>query len=126
MFNVGRVTQRAFADGLGVKQKADPETVGLAILILRQVARQSLCQGTPRGIIEGNLEDTCIHDVFYMHQKPLGYMMVISMRRPSNLGPPVSSPTLFRPEYYGLNLNFYFSFQNGISVSFLAVKLYMK
>ena len=39
MFNIGRATQWAFADGLGVNSKADPETVGLAILILRQVAR---------------------------------------------------------------------------------------
>ena len=32
--------------------KADPETIDLAILILRQVARPSLCQGTHRGIID--------------------------------------------------------------------------
>ena len=54
-FKVGRATQWAFADGLGVKPKADPETVGLAILILRQVAQPSLCQGTPRGIIDREL-----------------------------------------------------------------------
>ena len=52
VFNVGRATQRAFADGLGVISKADPETIGLAILTLRQVARPSLCQGTPKGIID--------------------------------------------------------------------------
>ena len=28
MFNVGRTTQWAFADGLGVNPKADPETIG--------------------------------------------------------------------------------------------------
>ena len=36
VLNVGRATQWTFANGLGVKLKADPETVGLAILILRQ------------------------------------------------------------------------------------------
>ena len=43
VFNVGRATQWAFADGLGVNPMADPETIGLAILTLRQVARPSLC-----------------------------------------------------------------------------------
>ena len=43
--------QWAFADGLGFNLKADPETVGLTILILRQVVSPSLCQGIPRGII---------------------------------------------------------------------------
>ena len=46
LFNVGRVTHWAFADGLGVNPKADPETIGPAILILRQVARPSLCQAS--------------------------------------------------------------------------------
>ena len=55
MFNVGLAIQWAFTDGLGVNPKADPETVGLAILILRQVARPSLCQGTPRGNIDREL-----------------------------------------------------------------------
>ena len=41
VFNVGRATQWSFADGLGVNLKADPQTVGLAILILRQGARPS-------------------------------------------------------------------------------------
>ena len=50
MFNVGRATHWAFADGLGVNPKAAPETIGLAVLVLRQVARPSLCQGTSRGI----------------------------------------------------------------------------
>ena len=48
MFNVGLAIQWAFTDGLGVNPKADPETVGLAILILRQVARLSLYQCTPK------------------------------------------------------------------------------
>ena len=39
--------QLAFADGLGFTQKADPETIGLANLILRKVADPSLPQGTP-------------------------------------------------------------------------------
>ena len=51
LFNDGRVTHWAFADDLGINPKADPETIGLAILILRQVASPLLCQGTPRGII---------------------------------------------------------------------------
>ena len=38
-FNVGQATQWDFADGLRVNPKADPETTGLAILILREVAR---------------------------------------------------------------------------------------
>ena len=52
-FNVGQATQWDFADGLRVNPKADPETTGLAILILRQVARTSLCQGIlhPRQIL---------------------------------------------------------------------------
>ena len=33
VFNVGRATEWAFADGVGVNPKADPETIGLAILI---------------------------------------------------------------------------------------------
>ena len=36
VFNVKRATQWAFAGGLGVNPKANPETIGLAILILRQ------------------------------------------------------------------------------------------
>ena len=51
VFNVGQAKQWAFADGLGVNLKADPETIGLAILILRQVASPSLCQGIPTDII---------------------------------------------------------------------------
>ena len=51
MLNVGRATHWAFADGLGVYAKADPETNAVAILILRQVARPSLHQDTPRDII---------------------------------------------------------------------------
>ena len=51
VFNVGRATHWAFSEGLGVNPKTDPETIGLAILILRQVARPSLCQ-----IIVWNLE----------------------------------------------------------------------
>ena len=43
VFNIGRATHWAFADGLEVNPKADPETTGLAILILGQVARPSLC-----------------------------------------------------------------------------------
>ena len=40
VFNVGRATQWAFADSrLGVNPKADPETIGLSILTLKQVAK---------------------------------------------------------------------------------------
>ena len=39
VFNVGRATLWAFADCLGVNPKADPETIGFAILILMQVVR---------------------------------------------------------------------------------------
>ena len=42
VYNVGRATQWAFADGLGVNPKADPETIVLEILILRQVAKHLL------------------------------------------------------------------------------------
>ena len=80
VFNVGRATHWDFADGLGVNQKADPETIGLAILILGQVARPSLCQGTPRGIIDRKLGGRCTHDEFYMHQAPLAYMVVFGQR----------------------------------------------
>ena len=45
MLNVGRAAQWAFAYGLGVNLKAEPETISLSILILRQVARPLLCQG---------------------------------------------------------------------------------
>ena len=61
VFNVG---QWAFVDGLGVNPKADPETIGLAVLILRQEARLSLCQGTPRGIIDREL--SIFNDLFYI------------------------------------------------------------
>ena len=74
--NVRRTTQWAFVDGLGVNSKADPKIIGLAILILRQVARSSYCQGTPRGIIDRELGGHCTHDGFYMHQVPLAYMVV--------------------------------------------------
>ena len=47
VFNIWRDTQWAFADSLGVS-KADWETLGLTILILRQMASWPLCQGTPR------------------------------------------------------------------------------
>ena len=72
VFNVERATQWAFADGLGVNQKA----IILAILILGRVARPSLCQDTSRGIIDRELGGHCTHDGFYMHQVPLAYMVV--------------------------------------------------
>ena len=68
MFNVGRAMQWAFADGLKVNPKADPETFGLAILILTQVVSATLRQGTPRGITGRELGGYCPHDGFYMHQ----------------------------------------------------------
>ena len=76
MFNVGQAMQRAFTDRLGVNPKADPETIGLAILILGQVAKPSPCQGTPRGIFDRELGGHCTHDGFYMHQVPLAYMVI--------------------------------------------------
>ena len=100
VFNVGRATQWAFANSLGVNPKADPETIGLAILILWQVARPSLCQITPRGIIYREIGGHCIHDEFYMHPAPLAYMVAFDQRRASNMGPPVSGPTLYRPGYH--------------------------
>ena len=78
VFNVGRGTHFAFADGLGVNPKVDSETIGLAILILRQVARPSLCQGTPRDIFDRELGGHCTHNGFYMHQVPLAFMVVFS------------------------------------------------
>ena len=78
VFNVGRATHWAFADGLGVNPKADPETIGLAILILRQVERTSLWQGTPRDIIGRKLGGHCSHNRFYIHQAPLAYKVVYS------------------------------------------------
>ena len=81
MFNVGRATHWSFADGLGVNPKAHPETIGLAILTLRQVASPSLSQGTPRGIIDKELEGHCTHDGFYTHQVLLAYTVVFSQRR---------------------------------------------
>ena len=62
MFNVGRATQWDFADGLEVNSKAKLEANGLAILIFRQVASPSLCQGTPRGIIDRELGGHCTQD----------------------------------------------------------------
>ena len=51
MNEIGLTSQGAFADGLGFNLRGDPETIGLAILILRQVASPSLCQMYPGGII---------------------------------------------------------------------------
>ena len=65
--NVERATQWAFVDSLGVNPKVDPETTDLAILILRQVARLSFCQDTPKGIIDRELGGHCTQDWFYMH-----------------------------------------------------------
>ena len=64
VFNVRPATQWAFADGLGVNPKADPETIGLAILILGQVARPSLCQGTPRGIFDRERGGHCTRQLY--------------------------------------------------------------
>ena len=101
MFNIGRATQWIFADGLGINPKADPETISLAILILRQVARPSLCRGTPRRIIEREIGGHCTNDRFYMHQAPFAYMVVFDQRRASNHGPSFSGPTLYRPGCHG-------------------------
>ena len=68
MLNVGRATQWAFVDGLGINLMIDPETFGLAILILTQVVSATLRQGTPRGITGRELGGYCPHDGFYMHQ----------------------------------------------------------
>ena len=71
MFNVGRSTQWAFAGGTGLNLKADSATIGLAILILRQVARPSntplevsrmllghhFAKVPPQVLLTGNLED---------------------------------------------------------------------
>ena len=69
-----------FADGLGVNSKADLETINLAILILRQVAKPSLCQGIPRGIFDRELGGHCTHDGFCMHRVPLAYIVVFGQR----------------------------------------------
>ena len=52
MFHIGRAMHWAFADGLGVNPKAYPETIDLAILILRQVAKVP-----PEGLLTENLKD---------------------------------------------------------------------
>ena len=63
--------QWTFTEGLRVNPKADPEAIDLAFFILRQIARLSLCQGSPRGIIDRKFGEHCTHDGFYMHQVPL-------------------------------------------------------
>ena len=87
LFNVGRAMQWYFSDDLGVNPKADPETLGLEILILRQVATQSLFQSTPRRFIGLELGEHCTQDGFNMHLAPLAYM--------------VSSPKLYQLGYHG-------------------------
>ena len=67
VFNVGLATHWAFANGLGVNLKIDPEAIGLAILFLKQVVRPSLCQGTPIGIFDRELGRHCTYNGFYMH-----------------------------------------------------------
>ena len=83
MFNVERAKQWSFANGLEVNPKADPETNGLTILILKQVTSPSLCLG----IIDKELEGHCTHNLFYMHQTPSAYMVIFSRRQTWNLGP---------------------------------------
>ena len=61
-FKVGRDAQWTFGDGLGVNPKVDPETIGLANLILRQVAKPSLYQGTPSCFIDRELGEVCIYE----------------------------------------------------------------
>ena len=58
VFNVGRATQWAFADGLGdnLKDDPDPETIGLAVLILRQVVSHHFAKIPPEVLLTGNLE----------------------------------------------------------------------
>ena len=58
MFNVGRATHWAIADDLGVNPKADPETIGLAILIFKwpghhfaNVPSEVLLTGNLEGIV---------------------------------------------------------------------------
>ena len=97
MFNVGRALQWTFADGLGVNPKADLERIGLAILILRQVANPSLCLGTSRGFVDSELGGRCSHDLFYMHKSAVACMLVSAGA--SNPGPPVSIPKLCRLGY---------------------------
>ena len=84
VFYVERATLWTFANGLGVKPKADLEAIDLAILILRQEARPSLCRGTTRGIIDRELGGHCTYDGFYKYQVPLMYKAVF---RPANLEP---------------------------------------
>ena len=67
MLNVGRATQWALADDLGVNSKVDPATVGLAILIFREVASLSLSKGTPRGIIDTELGVAYTTDFYMQH-----------------------------------------------------------
>ena len=78
--------------------KLDPETIGLALLILGQVARPSLCQGTPRDIFDRELGGHCAHDGFYLHQVPLEYMAVLA-RRGSNPGPPIRSCVVYSTDW---------------------------
>ena len=67
MLNVGWTTEWSFVDGLGFNPKADPETIALAILILRQVASLHF---VPESLLTGNLEDIAPTMVFTCTRRP--------------------------------------------------------
>ena len=54
-----------FANSLGFNPKDDPETVGLAILILRQMLRPLLCQDSPRVLFARELGEVKLKHAFY-------------------------------------------------------------
>ena len=64
-------TQWAFVDGLGFNPKDDPETIGLAILILGQVLSPSYCQGTPRVLFDRELGGLKLRHAFYKTMRAL-------------------------------------------------------
>ena len=105
VFNVGRATQWAFADSrLGVNPKADPETIGLSILTLKQVAKGEAItflrcpdqryywQGTWRAL----------HPRRILHA-PVAIRVHDDLQSAASFepSPPVSSPKLYQMGYLG-------------------------
>ena len=69
-FNIGRSTQWDFDDGLDFNQKADPKTIGLAILILRQVAGYRFAKVPKEVLLIENLKDIAPTTDFACTRRP--------------------------------------------------------
>ena len=104
VFNVCLATQWANDADLGNTRTGDPENIGLALLIIEQVARSSFCHDIPSGIgFTLNMENiACMINFTCIISVPLVCMAVFDQQLSSSRNSSVSIPELLRLHLNGL------------------------